>query len=515
MYCSKCGKELTGKERFCPRCGNEVSLITENDIQQTVADNVSSTKSKNEEYEQKKRAGRTGKKSHRGRKILLTAACCLILALIGITAYHFIFRRMAGEQYLAAVQNEEGKWGYIDEKANEVIECQYDVACPFNENGLAAVGQKNGDTYSYYGESYDLYEWMLIDTRGKETGSLSQFDIVSSEGAFSENGLLIVGKMIGVDEDGDAEFKWGYADETGSLVLECVYSQVSSWNEDGLAVVLNESDEYVAINEKGDVCFNRGDSGVENFPVDESDLYLAANKAGEDEDGDIIYEYGFVDKTGKVVIDYQFSGGADFSESGLAAVEKDGKWGYINKKGETVIPFRYEWANAFAENGLAYVELENGGQGYINTNDDMVITLDSSVMWTYDFIGNIALISNDDSEVLIDSNGNEIFSCNGNNSYITGSGDEKYWIVINTDIEDGYLYGCINDKGEMIIPLKYNYMTLYGANGWIAAGIKTGELNESEKTYKVEYLDKSGEIVLELPEEYINGSAFTKVGEQG
>lgn len=58
MYCSKCGKELTGTERFCPRCGNKVSMITENDVQQTAEDNVSSTKSKNEEYKQKKRAGR-------------------------------------------------------------------------------------------------------------------------------------------------------------------------------------------------------------------------------------------------------------------------------------------------------------------------------------------------------------------------------------------------------------------------------------------------------------------------
>ena len=61
MYCSKCGKELTGKERFCPRCGNDVSEITENDIHQTVADEVSATKLNNKAHEQKERAGRTEK----------------------------------------------------------------------------------------------------------------------------------------------------------------------------------------------------------------------------------------------------------------------------------------------------------------------------------------------------------------------------------------------------------------------------------------------------------------------
>ena len=24
MYCRKCGKELTGKEKFCPQCGNSI-----------------------------------------------------------------------------------------------------------------------------------------------------------------------------------------------------------------------------------------------------------------------------------------------------------------------------------------------------------------------------------------------------------------------------------------------------------------------------------------------------------
>ena len=144
MYCSKCGKELTGKERFCPRCGNEVSMITENDIQQTVADNVSATKFKNKAHEQKKRAGRTGKKSYRGRKVLLAAACCLLLAFIGVTAYYFVVKQMSGEQYLAAVQNEEGKWGYINRYGTMVIEPQFAQAFPFLE-GRALVRDELGN----------------------------------------------------------------------------------------------------------------------------------------------------------------------------------------------------------------------------------------------------------------------------------------------------------------------------------------------------------------------------------
>ena len=47
-------------------------------------------------------------------------------------------------------------------------------------------------------------------------------------------------------------------------------------------------------------------------------------------------KYGYIDKSGKVVIEPQFDYVRDFSE-GLAVVEKDGKWGVIDKNGKVVI----------------------------------------------------------------------------------------------------------------------------------------------------------------------------------
>lgn len=42
-------------------------------------------------------------------------------------------------------------------------------------------------------------------------------------------------------------------------------------------------------------------------------------------------KYGYIDKTGKIVINYQFDGAGRFSE-GLARVKIDNKWGYIDLK---------------------------------------------------------------------------------------------------------------------------------------------------------------------------------------
>ena len=65
-------------------------------------------------------------------------------------------------------------------------------------------------------------------------------------------------------------------------------------------------------------------------------------------------KYGFIDKSGKVVIELQFDDAGYFSE-GLARVEKDGKWGFIDKSGKVVIEPQFDDAEDFSE-GLAKVQ---------------------------------------------------------------------------------------------------------------------------------------------------------------
>ncbi|MBK9106789.1 MAG: WG repeat-containing protein, partial [Saprospiraceae bacterium] len=49
-------------------------------------------------------------------------------------------------------------------------------------------------------------------------------------------------------------------------------------------------------------------------------------------------KYGFIDKTGKIVINLQFDKASDFKE-GMARVAVDDKSGFIDKSGNIVIHF--------------------------------------------------------------------------------------------------------------------------------------------------------------------------------
>ena len=81
----------------------------------------------------------------------------------------------------------------------------------------------------------------------------------------------------------------------------------------------------------------------EYFPVFDEGLTLVKK------DG----KWGYIDHTGKVVIDFEYDWTDYFSE-GLAAVEKDGKCGYIDYTGKVVIDFEYYLASSFSQ-GLAVV----------------------------------------------------------------------------------------------------------------------------------------------------------------
>ncbi len=122
-------------------------------------------------------------------------------------------------------------------------------------------------------------------------------------------------------------------------------------------------------------------------------------------------KWGYVDKSGEVIIEPQFTFTRSFSE-GLAAVQIGEKWGYIDSSGRLVIPAQFEAAGSFSE-GLARVAL-GGLYGYINKNGIMVIAPQFPVAIAPDapqdsfegaFRQGLASISRDAGEAYIDTTG--------------------------------------------------------------------------------------------------------------
>jgi len=174
----------------------------------------------------------------------------------------------------------------------------------------------------------------------------------------------------------------GFIDETGNMVIAPRFLVAHDFSE-GLAYVQgNDFNGFIDLQGRPVIKtgyfardFHEGLAAVSST----TNVLLSSRVGGP---------WGFVDRTGKMVIQQQYGFADDFSE-GLAGVVVDRKFGFINQKGEMVIPPRftprrspYSWnplvaTSRFSE-GLAPVttdpEFELGkGYGYINRKGDFVI----------------------------------------------------------------------------------------------------------------------------------------------
>jgi len=326
-----------------------------------------------------------------------------------------------------------GHWGYIDATGKFVIETKAAEVKSFSE-GLAAV--KIGDKWGYINRSGKMViepQFAIADSFSSERARVS----LPAEGAkkpedrpkfgyIDHTGRMVIppkyyiaydfseGLAIAVANDPVAESwkaDWGFIDPDGKFVIEPKYDWALPFS-DGVAAVYTRDQRVEYVDHTGKtVCVAQGPAGkplaaegmglpwrghkeeAREFHEGLAPFRIGAHEIHENFEDmrmhGFYYErgtWGFIDKTGKVVIPPQFDWAMEFSE-GLAAVEirtetrtpnpKGGvdigtisKWGYINPTGEMVIQPQFDSAGTF-KNGLAQVTIEGDSwqdrtSGYID-----------------------------------------------------------------------------------------------------------------------------------------------------
>ena len=195
----------------------------------------------------------------------------------------------------------DGKYGFINAKGEQIIECKFDSVGGFS-GGLATV--KKDGKYGY------------INTKGEQVVEC-KFDEASG---FSEG-------LAAVEKDG----KYGYINTKGEQVIECKFDDANGFKE-GLATVRNNYSGFT-INAKGNfVVYDENNNRIEiSGKFDEAYSFtegLAKVKKGS--------KYGFINTKGEQVIECKFDYADDFRE-GLARVKKGYDDFTINTKGNFVV----------------------------------------------------------------------------------------------------------------------------------------------------------------------------------
>lgn len=209
------------------------------------------------------------------------------------------------------------------------------IACSNNSNQLdmELIPVKSGE------------KWGYINKKGEYVIN-PQFENVF----FFRDGLALVEASDG---------KLGFIGKDGKYKIAAQFMAATPFFE-GLAFVVSEGGYPVCIDKSGKTMFELKQAEIVFAFSDGLALFCNEN-----------LDCGFVDKSGKVVVNPQFDDARPFSE-GLAAVERDGKWGFIDKTGKIVINPQFEKVGDFVK-GKAIFATDDDKFGYIDTKGNYVI----------------------------------------------------------------------------------------------------------------------------------------------
>lgn len=278
--------------------------------------------------------------------------------LVGFAFVTLLSGSTFSQTYLTQVKPADSKkWGYVNEKGEQVIPPQFEKCHKFSAEGLAPI--------------FDIKtkQFYFINTKGEKVETeVKDFKLIDRFGFDLEgfnDGLIPI-------RQGE---KWGYLNADGKLAIPAKYDHVTGFNSGHAIATLNKN--FIVLNTKG-----------EESPVEEGGIldvkgfsenlapYRSADK-----------KFGFIDGNGKIVVKSQFESVGNFVV-GLAWAKSGDKVGYINKSGEWVIKPQFDVAKEFdASTGLARIKTGDTWS-YVN-KDGEVINIKDTELWS-DFSDGLA-----------------------------------------------------------------------------------------------------------------------------
>lgn len=400
---------------------------------------------------------------------------------------------------LVAVQNEEGKWGYVSQNGNTKIEFKFDSALNFSDNGLALV--KVNDKYGYinidgkfkinaiYEEALSFEsgvaivkfegKYGVIDSKGKViTTNPSSGDVAEEflKGYFYEDIKPFENGYAAVKIDG----KFGLINIKGEKVLDCTYDDITSISNGILAYQINEKygymriddktlitgtlyDEANAFDDKGYAVVRYSDSSGDdkvviidtdgNFAYDKYNLKSVKRLSN----GYMIVElgdkFGLINSKLETVIEAKYQT-LNFEMGEYLVYSTTGdKFGYLNFKGEVVCEEKYYFASNF--NKLAVVKEKEEDNFYIVLNDkfEKKFTLECDEL--RDFSKGLAVLRKNGQYGYVNENGEIVVE--PKLRFATNVYEDKYAIVMTSENK----YGIINTEGKYVVKPYYSNIVFY------------------------------------------------------
>ena len=258
------------------------------------------------------------------------------------------------------VKNQEGKYGIIDISNKQVLETKYDAISKIHEgdyyvvteNGKQKVVKKDG-TEILNGE----YDEIVAILKNPENGIIfkekEKYGIMNLKGEKTikadydeikeaKTGTFIVKQKDNyeiIDQEGKTLVEFKYRGITYNEKADIYITEDENYNNEILngnyeikltGMVTNIDDEkgYIEIKqEEGYKYYNFKFEEQKEADIFKTNTLFVSKKDGK---------YGFIDKDGKVVVDYIYDDATMQNTYGYAGIKKDGKWGVVDKNGKVI-----------------------------------------------------------------------------------------------------------------------------------------------------------------------------------
>ena len=337
------------------------------------------------------------------------------------------------------------KAGCIDTGGNEVIPFEYDKVRQFH-HGIAIA--KSDGKYGLINRNNeillplewdDITEYPLPDGRG----NLYQIERDGKYGFAGMDGqILIPCSLTCVQSSFDIswpllvqdEVGIGYVDQTGNMVIPCIWPEAGSF-KDGLALVYT-GEEFGCIDSSGELLFT----------VPEDWQVIGSFHEGLALISDAGSRYGWIDASGALAIPFKnWECAGDFSD-GRAAVTRNERAGFIDRVGNEVITC--EWDKVMPFYGGYAPVMKDGEWVVIDAGGNIAARIGNVSIYRNEKHGLYEITDRTGKHGLMHPDGKFVTECQWDGVLVYPDG------VICVDLSGKI--GFLNCDGEIVAPCVYD-----------------------------------------------------------
>lgn len=340
------------------------------------------------------------------------------------------------------------------------------IACANNENGLQEdnnlyrimVGDKYGFMNSQgkiviepqFDEANDMFsEGLCFVKSGEKTGLIDSTGIIVVE--LDDSISYVYGFKDGLSRYRSNTTSYGIINKDGRIIISGINGTLEYDDNFIYTYHYNEDDyTYMIIGLTSEKAYRIGDKYVHLGSYNEG---LCPVEVNDD-------KWGYIDYTGKIVIDTIYDDAYNFSE-GLAHVKKGTESWFINKKGEKVISAE-KILSDFECNRAAVIK--NGKKCLIDKTGKIIcyLDIDDNGIRAFSSEDNLATIYKDNKAAKIDTMGNVVLSTNYQQIWDFKNGVATMQRKDNNyDLTNGRR-GCIDFYGNEIISPHHTSVEIIG-----------------------------------------------------